>query len=177
MFGYGNDKMDDTTAVTGTQTHWFSESGVLDIFVFFGPTPKDIVRQYVSLTGAPMMPPLFSIGYHQCRYNYGDEKEILDIDNSFDKNEIPYDVIWLDVDYTDGYKYFTWNKTSFPDPLRLQKQLEDKGRKVSTEGDSLSFFTDPPPFSLFRSLSSSIHISNAVMLIDSIVKQNGPTTL
>lgn len=147
MFGYGKEKDDNASAVTGTQTHWFSESGVPDIFVFFGPTPKDIVRQYVSLTGAPMMPPLFSIGYHQCRYNYGDEKEILDIDN-FDKNEIPYDVIWLDVDYTDEYKYFTWNKISFPDPLRLQNQLEKKGQKGKAEKtirDLFSFLLIPAP--------------------------------
>src|SRR4051812_38414842 len=39
------------TGKTTTRTHWFSESGVLDVFVFLGPTPRDVTKAYGELTG------------------------------------------------------------------------------------------------------------------------------
>lgn len=39
-------------------THWFSESGVVDIFVMLGPRPKDVFKQYAALTGSTELPPV-----------------------------------------------------------------------------------------------------------------------
>lgn len=117
-------------AKTDTQTHWFSESGLLDVFVFLGPTPKDIITAYSDLTGYTQLPPQFSIAYHQCRWNYVTDEDVKDVDRRFDKHSIPYDVIWLDIEYTDGKKYFTWDKDNFPDPIGMQKQLDGHGRKL-----------------------------------------------
>lgn len=41
-----------------TDTHWFSESGVIDIFLMLGPGPKDVFRQYAALTGTTPLPPV-----------------------------------------------------------------------------------------------------------------------
>ena len=49
---------------TTTQTHWYSESGLLDVFVFLGPTPKDVIKTYTDLTGTTSMPPEFAIISH-----------------------------------------------------------------------------------------------------------------
>ncbi|KAA8547035.1 hypothetical protein F0562_003464 [Nyssa sinensis] len=57
-------------------TLWMSEAGVVDAFFFVGPGPKDVVRQYISVTGAPALPQLFSTAYHQCRWNYRDEVDV-----------------------------------------------------------------------------------------------------
>ena len=46
-------------------THWMSESGVIDIYLMMGPTPDDVFKQYGLLTGTAQLPPLFSIAYHQ----------------------------------------------------------------------------------------------------------------
>ncbi|ORX61571.1 hypothetical protein DM01DRAFT_1332171 [Hesseltinella vesiculosa] len=116
--------------VTTTQTHWMSEAGVLDLFVFLGPTAKDVLRQYTSLTGTPALPQQFAIGYHQCRWNYINQKDVLEVDQKFDEFEMPYDVIWLDIEYTVEKKYFTWDNTKFPDPIAMEKQLDDKGRQL-----------------------------------------------
>ena len=51
----------------GTQTQWIAESGVLDLFLLLGPTPAAVQSQYSTLTGTTAMPPMFSLGYHQCR--------------------------------------------------------------------------------------------------------------
>lgn len=118
------------TGKTTTQTHWFSEAGLLDVFVFLGPTPKDIVRSYSELTGYSQLPPEFSIGYHQCRWNYITDQDVKDVDRKFDRYQIPYDVIWLDLEYTDDRKYFTWDPLTFIDPEGMQNELAKRQRKV-----------------------------------------------
>ena len=115
---------------TNTQTHWFSENGLLDVFVFLGPTPKKIINTYSELTGYTQLPQQFAIAYHQCRWNYVTDEDVKDVDRKFDRHNIPYDVIWLDIEYTDGKKYFTWDAHTFPDPLGMLKQLDDHGRKL-----------------------------------------------
>lgn len=115
---------------TSTETHWISESGLLDVFVFLGPTPKDVLHQYTSLTGYTQLPQQFAIAYHQCRWNYVTDADVRDVDRKMDKFRIPYDVIWLDIEYTDGKKYFTWDPHTFADPIGMQNQLDEHERKL-----------------------------------------------
>jgi alpha 1,3-glucosidase len=113
-----------------TKTHWYSEAGVLDMFVFLGPSSKDVFRQYTKLTGKSAMPQSFAIAYHQCRWNYINQNDVREVDDQFDVHDIPYDVIWLDIEHNDGKRYFTWDEAKFPDPSRMQHELSQKGRKV-----------------------------------------------
>lgn len=115
---------------TTTQSHWFSESGQLDAFVFLGPSPRDISKTYGELTGYTQLPQHFAIGYHQCRWNYVTDEDVKEVDVNFDKYQIPYDVIWLDLEYTDDRKYFTWDPLTFPDPKGMEEQLDDSERKL-----------------------------------------------
>ncbi|KAI8812796.1 glycosyl hydrolases family 31-domain-containing protein [Cladochytrium replicatum] len=112
--------------------HASAESGIVDLFFFLGPTPQDVVQQHTVLTGMPAMPQLFATAYHQCRWNYNDEADVLDVDANFDKYDIPYDVLWLDIEHTDSKKYFTWDKAKFPDPVKMQQSLASRGRKMVT---------------------------------------------
>ncbi|XP_036120392.1 neutral alpha-glucosidase C isoform X1 [Molossus molossus] len=118
-----------------TDVHWMSESGIIDVFLLTGPTPSDVFKQYSSLTGTQAMPPLFSLGYHQCRWNYEDEQDVKAVDAGFDKHDIPYDVIWLDIEHTKGKRYFTWDKKRFPNPQRMQELLRNKKRKLVVISD------------------------------------------
>ncbi|KAI1327741.1 glycoside hydrolase family 31 protein [Xylariaceae sp. FL0255] len=115
---------------TNTHTHWISESGVMDLFVFLGPTPQDISKSYGELTGTTAMPQEFAIGYHQCRWNYVSDDDVKEVDRKMDRYHIPYDVIWLDIEYTDEKKYFTWDDDMFKDPLGMGQHLEDHGRQL-----------------------------------------------
>ncbi|KAF7555534.1 hypothetical protein G7046_g6527 [Stylonectria norvegica] len=117
-------------AKTSTKTHWISETGLLDVFVFLGPTPSDVSKSYGELTGTTAMPQEFSLGYHQCRWNYISDDDVVDVDRKMDKSKIPYDVIWLDIEYTDDKKYFTWDAHSFANPLGMGKALDAHGRKL-----------------------------------------------
>lgn len=118
----------------GIQTHWMSESGVLDVFAILGSTVRDIEATYGTLTGPAVLPPLFSLGYHQCRWNYMTQAEVLDVDSLMDYNKLPYDVIWLDIEWTDDRKYFAWNK-NYPDPPQMLGQLASRGRELVVLND------------------------------------------
>jgi alpha 1,3-glucosidase len=61
------------------------------------------------------MPPLWSLGYHQCKWNYT-QKELIEVSNGFKKHQIPCDSVWLDIEYADEKRYFKWDKKTFPDP-------------------------------------------------------------
>lgn len=113
-----------------TTSHWISENGLLDVFVFLGDEPEDINEQYGAVTGYTFLPQTFALGYHQCRWNYNSEEDVLDINNKFDQSAMPYDVIWLDVEYTEEKKYFTWNKALFPDHGHMLGQLDKSKRKL-----------------------------------------------
>ncbi|KAL5554945.1 hypothetical protein UlMin_037181 [Ulmus minor] len=113
-------------------TFWMSEAGIVDTFFFVGPGPKDVVRQYTSVTGRPAMPQLFATAYHQCRWNYRDEEDVENVDSKFDEHDIPYDVLWLDIEHTDGKRYFTWDRVLFPHPEEMQRKLAAKGRHMVT---------------------------------------------
>jgi hypothetical protein len=116
---------------SGSKTsHWMSESGIIDIFLLSGPTPKDFYRQYGKLTGTTPLPPIFSLGYHQCRWNYKDEQDVYQVHEKFEELDYPYDVLWLDIEHTDGKRYFTWDKNLFPNPTSMQRRLWSQGRRM-----------------------------------------------
>ncbi|NXW55644.1 GANC glucosidase, partial [Eurystomus gularis] len=117
-------------AVPLTDVRWMSESGIIDVFLLMGPAALDVFKQFARLTGTQALPPLFSLGYHQCRWNYEDEQDVKVVDAGFDEHDIPYDVIWLDIEHTDGKRYFTWDKKKFQNPRKLQEHLRKKKRKL-----------------------------------------------
>jgi len=114
------------------EIRWTSEDGVADVWLFSGPSAGDVFNQYTSVTGRPFLPPLFSTAYHQCRWNYNSQDDVHEVDENFDKYNIPYDVIWLDIEHTDGKRYFTWDSSKFSQPEVMLKNLSDKGRKLVT---------------------------------------------
>ncbi|PBP27806.1 glucosidase II alpha subunit [Diplocarpon rosae] len=113
-----------------TKTHWFSENGLIDVFVFLGPTARDVTKAYSELTGYTQLPQEFSIAYHQCRWNYNSDEDVKEVDRKMSKHQIPYDVIWLDIEYADDKQYFTWDPHTFTNPLGMLKQLDESKRKL-----------------------------------------------
>nr|XP_033809671.1 neutral alpha-glucosidase AB isoform X2 [Geotrypetes seraphini] len=130
LFGKMLDYIQGGGETPQTDIRWMSESGIIDVFLMMGPSAKDVFRQYTSLTGTQTFPPLFSLGYHQCRWNYNDEEDVRSVDAGFDEHDIPYDVLWLDIEHTDGKRYFTWDPNKFPTPRDMLSNLASKRRKM-----------------------------------------------
>ena len=107
-----------------------ADGGELDYYVFTGGkerSPKNILADYSELTGKTPLPPLWSLGNQQSRWSYFPESRVREIADGFRKNRIPADVIYLDIDYMNGYRVFTWDKTRFPDPPKLISDLKSQG--------------------------------------------------
>ncbi|OJA14137.1 hypothetical protein AZE42_06718 [Rhizopogon vesiculosus] len=114
----------------GVETHWISESGILDVFLLPGPTPEDVFAQYARLTGTAPLPAHWALAYHQCRWNYVSSDDVRGVQKRFDEEDFPVDVFWLDIEYAEDHKYFMWNKKTFPDPVEMTKDVEAIERKM-----------------------------------------------
>ena len=140
-------------------------AGELTYYIFAGPTPADVLRQYSELTGRMPLPPRWALGYGQSRWSYFPEAHLRAVAQGFRSRQIPCDHLWLDIDYMDGYRVFTWSPTRFPQPKELLDELRANGFKVVAiidpgvkadptdatfaEGVERGYFTRLPDGSLF----------------------------
>lgn len=108
-------------------TRMWADGGELDYFFIHGPSLDQVARGYHQLTGLPELPPLWVLGFHQCRWSYYPEARVRDLAREFREQNIPCDAIYLDIDYMDGYRCFTWNKEHFPDPGKMIRDLAEEG--------------------------------------------------
>ncbi len=120
----------DFGAEDKTKTSFWADGGELQYYYIHGPHMMDVVKSYHLLTGTHPMPPLWALGYHQCRWSYYPESKVKKIAAGFRENKIPCDGIYLDIDYMDGYRCFTWNKKYFPNPKRMISELSADGFKT-----------------------------------------------
>ncbi|HZU68981.1 MAG TPA: TIM-barrel domain-containing protein [Ktedonobacteraceae bacterium] len=102
------------------------------VYFFTGPQPADVMRQYAALTGHMPLPPRWAIGYQQCRWDYKSEEEIRELAAKLRARHHPCDGIWLDIDYMNGYRCFTWDAQRFPDPTRMANELHEQGIHLVT---------------------------------------------
>lgn len=109
-----------------------AEDGELDYYFIDGPDPKQVVERYTELTGRMPLPPRWALGYHQCRYSYYPEARVRFIADNFRQRRIPADVLWLDIHYLDGYNPLTWDRSRFPDPAGMIRDLRARGLRLVT---------------------------------------------
>ncbi|MBI4749218.1 MAG: DUF4968 domain-containing protein [Acidobacteria bacterium] len=104
--------------------------GILNYYVFTGGetrSPEKIVAAYAAMTGRGSLPPLWALGFQQSRWSYHPEARVREIADNFRRRKIPADTIYLDIDYMDGFRVFTWDKKRFPDPKKLISDLRQDG--------------------------------------------------
>jgi len=119
-FGCSNDRF----------SYFQAEDGEMNYYFIWKPNVAAIIERYTWLTGRLEMPPLWSLGFQQCRYSYYPYPEVLNAARTFREKDIPADVLYLDIHYMDAYKVFTWHPTRFPDPDALMKELKKMGFNV-----------------------------------------------
>jgi alpha-glucosidase len=100
------------------------------ITIILRDSPQDVIKALTDLTGRMPLPPLWALGYHQCRYSYMSADEVRAVAKGFRDRHIPCDALWLDIDYMDGYRSFTFNKEDFPNPAKLISDLHNDNFKV-----------------------------------------------
>ncbi len=104
-----------------------AEGGQMNYYFINGPRLQQVAQRYTELTGTPELPPIWALGYHQCRWSYYPDSKVRQIAKKFRDQKIPCDAIYLDIDYMEDYKVFTWNQDYFPDPEQLIADLREDG--------------------------------------------------
>ena len=111
---------------------WFSaEDGEMNYYFIHGDTVAEVIQHYTWLTGRMKMPPLWSLGFQQCRYSYYPDDEIYQLAQTFRAKQIPCDVLYLDIHYMDAYKSFTFDKERFPFPMQMISDIRKSGFKTA----------------------------------------------
>lgn len=90
-------------------------------------SPAEVVSALASLTGHMPLPPRWALGFQQCRYSYAPASEVLRIAREFRERGLPCDVLWMDIDYMDRHKPFTFDPIGFADPKGLADTLHTRG--------------------------------------------------
>ena len=114
-FGASNDRF----------SSFMAEDGDMDYYFIHNSSVAKILEDYTYLTGRMEIPPIWSIGYQQCRYSYYPDSKVTDVARSFRQKQIPADVIVLDIHYMDDYKIFTWDPVKFSQPAGLVQELKE----------------------------------------------------
>lgn len=107
-----------------------ADGGELNYYFFYGPDPKRVVEDFTQLVGRTPLPPLFALGYQQCRYSYYPEARVREIASEFRKRKIPADVIYLDIDYQNKNRPFTVDRERFPTFEKMISDLKKEEFKV-----------------------------------------------
>ncbi len=107
-----------------------SEGPIGGVTVIEKKHPQEVVERLSRMTGLMPMPPIWALGFQQSRYSYEPDGRVREIADQFRRRQIPCDVIWMDIDYMDGYRCFTFDNEKFPDPAALNKHLQDLGYRT-----------------------------------------------
>lgn len=110
--------------------YFSAEDGEIDYYFFHDDGVDKIISAYTKLTGRMEMPPMWSLGFQQCRYSYYPESEVLNLAQTFREKDMPADVIYLDIHHMEKYKVFTFDNEKFTDPKAMIARLKEKGFKV-----------------------------------------------
>ena len=100
-----------------------SEGPPFRIIVIEKESPQQIMQVLADLTGTMTLPPLWSLGYQQSRHSYYPQEQALGVADTFRQKNIPCDVLWMDIEYMDEYKVFTFDPEGYPHPEDLNEAL------------------------------------------------------
>ncbi|MDX9773425.1 MAG: glycoside hydrolase family 31 protein [Bacteroidales bacterium] len=100
-----------------------SEGPPFRVIIIEKKSPQELIKALAELTGRIELPPLWALGYQQSKYSYFPDSRVKEVASEFRKRNIPCDVIWMDIDYMQDFKIFTFNPEDFPDPAGLNDYL------------------------------------------------------
>lgn len=112
---------------TNERISFETEGELFRVFVIDRESPQAVIKGLAKLIGTMPMVPRWALGYQQCRFSYTPASRVIEVADTFRIKRIPCDVMWMDIDYMDGYRIFTFNPKTFPDPAALNRDLHIRG--------------------------------------------------
>ncbi|XP_022091523.1 maltase-glucoamylase, intestinal-like [Acanthaster planci] len=122
-----NSNAQDVTLSPAPYLVYRTIGGVLDFYVFLGPTPENVVQQYTEAIGRPFIPPYWSLGFQLCRYGYNSLDAVKETVNRMQRYSIPHDVQYGDIDYMDEQRDFTYDTVSYSGLPEYVLELKSQG--------------------------------------------------
>ncbi len=107
-----------------------ADGGEMNYYFFWGPSMKKVVSRYADLTGHLPMPPEWALGNQQSRWSYYPDTAAEEVVSRYRAEDLPLDVLHLDINYMNEYRVFTWDPHGFPDPTAFTEKLRRQGVKV-----------------------------------------------
>jgi alpha-glucosidase len=139
-----------------------STGGVIDLYVFAGPTPADVVKQFLEVVGKPAMIPYWSLGFHNCKWGYVNTTEVADVVANYSAANIPLETQWVDIDYMHAYLDFTLDPTNFPeaDMTTLVNNLHANDQYFVPIVDPGIYVSDPTNPSFVRGVEDNVFVKD-----------------
>lgn len=100
--------------------------GILDFFVFVGPSPDDVVSQYTAVVGRPALPPYWALGYHLGRWGEDDDaiEDAVELVGRMRTSGVPLEAFWQDIEYMQDQVPLTLDPDRFP-PAQMEAFVND----------------------------------------------------
>lgn len=102
----------------------------LNLFVIEGDSPYEIVKQFRKIIGRSYIPPKFAFGFGQSRWGYKTKEDFRKVADGYRENNIPLDMVYMDIDYMQDFKDFTLNEKNFPDFPEFVQEMKDKNLRL-----------------------------------------------
>lgn len=103
--------------------------GPLRYWVVAG-APSRVLHGWVSLTGAPALPPRWALGHQHARWGFGSEREVRRVAAGYRERGLPLRALHLDIDHYRGHRVFTVDEERFPDLPGLAAELRGDGVRL-----------------------------------------------
>ena len=103
--------------------------GVIDYYLTINDTPDKALISLHDIIGHPILPPYWSLGFHQCRFGYHSTQDIKNVYKNYIAHELPIDTFWGDIDILQDFRIFTLNETEFKDLPDLIRELHQNNYK------------------------------------------------
>ncbi|KAF9940668.1 hypothetical protein BGZ67_007163 [Mortierella alpina] len=130
--------MDVVMSPEGDRLTYKVIGGAIELYIFTGPTPQQVIQQYTQLIGRPCMVPYFALGFHMCRWGYNTVDKAKAVVAEFKRHALPLEALWIDIDYMDDYKCFTFDQIRYP-----VKQLAALADELHANNQHLIMILDP----------------------------------
>ncbi len=125
----------DFGSTSNDQLTFSAPGGELIYYVITGNSYKEIIYNYTRLTGQPIMPPKWALGFSQSRGLLTREDLSREIAQGYRDREIPCDIIYQDIGWTQFLQDFEWRRENYVDPKKMLHDLSSMGFKVIVSQD------------------------------------------
>ena len=106
------------------------ENPDFEIYIIEEKDAYAVVKAFRKIIGAPYVPPKWAFGVGQSRWGYSTEEDMLRVSDGYEKNGIPLDMIYMDIDYMDNFKDFSVAKEKFPNLKKTVEKLKARGIRL-----------------------------------------------